>query len=48
VLDADEAAELAELITVLDGWLARGGYLPAAWQRHPADRPTGRNPRPVF
>ena len=32
VLDADEAAELAELITVLDGWITRGGYLPAVWQ----------------
>ena len=48
VLDADEAAELAELITVLDGWLSRGGSMPTAWQHYPADRPTGRNPRPVF
>jgi hypothetical protein len=33
VLDADEAAELAELIHALDEWISTGGFLPAAWQR---------------
>jgi hypothetical protein len=56
----DEAAELAELVGSLDEWITRGGYLPAVWQvgrpaalaqaqaHYPADRPIGRNPRPVF
>lgn len=37
VSDADTAlplyAELADLITVLDGYLSIGGYLPTVWER---------------
>jgi len=27
------AARMAELVQALDGWLARGGFLPARWCR---------------
>lgn len=37
VSDADTAlplyAELSDLITVLDGYLSAGGYLPTVWER---------------
>ncbi len=46
--DVEEAAELAEAFHALDEWLSRGGFLPADWARHPANRPPGRNPRPIF
>ena len=53
---ADRAIELAR---DLDGWITRGGALPMAWRPRPdrgaaqaaaryADRPAGRNPRPIF
>jgi hypothetical protein len=32
--DADDATELAESLKALDEWLSRGGFLPAAWERH--------------
>lgn len=32
---ADAANRLAELVTALDQWIARGGALPKAWQRVP-------------
>ena len=28
-----EAVELMELVEALDGWLVRGGALPAAWSK---------------
>lgn len=31
--DSDAAIELAELVSGLDDWISRGGYLPADWQR---------------
>lgn len=30
---SDEIAQLCELTRELDGWLARGGFLPASWKR---------------
>lgn len=27
-----DAPRLAELVEALDGWIRRGGFLPAAWQ----------------
>lgn len=36
---AEKAERLAELVEGLDGWLSRGGFLPAAWERN---RPKGR------
>lgn len=32
VSEAD-AEELAELVTALDNWIRRGGFLPTAWER---------------
>jgi hypothetical protein len=40
VLDADEATELAELISALDEWMSTGGFPPAAWQRGAASEKT--------
>ncbi len=31
--DEHDAMRLAELVDGLDGWLARGGFLPTAWAR---------------
>lgn len=31
-VDGDDADRLAELVDALDIWLARGGFLPDAWQ----------------
>ncbi len=31
--DAADGGRLAELVDALDGWLARGGFVPAAWVR---------------
>jgi glycine/D-amino acid oxidase-like deaminating enzyme len=28
---ADAASQLVELISALDEWMSKGGYLPAAW-----------------
>jgi hypothetical protein len=28
----DDLEALADLVDALDGWLSRGGFLPAAWQ----------------
>jgi hypothetical protein len=33
---AQYGIRLAELVAALDGWIARGGFLPAAW-RTPVD-----------
>lgn len=30
---ADHAGDLADAFEALDGWLSKGGFLPAAWQR---------------
>ena len=43
-----EADQLIEKVADLDKWITRGGCLPADWARHPANRPSGRNPRPIF
>lgn len=32
----DKAERLAELVQALDGWITKGGFLPAAWQSTPA------------
>jgi len=29
----DDADRLAELVIALDGWVARGGFLPQRWRR---------------
>ena len=44
----DEYDDAIEAMHDLDKWITRGGCLPADWARHPANRPSGRNPRPVF
>jgi hypothetical protein len=31
--DRDSVSRLAELVEALDGWLSKGGALPAAWRR---------------
>ena len=31
-VEEDDAAELAEAALALDGWIARGGFLPDAWR----------------
>lgn len=31
--DPHDTACLAELVEALDGWLSRGGFLPARWER---------------
>lgn len=33
--DDDRAERLAELVTDLDAWIVKGGFLPAAWSRVP-------------
>jgi len=33
VPDADDIAALAELVEAMDGWLAKGGFLPERWRR---------------
>lgn len=30
---SDDVARLCEHVRELDGWLARGGFLPASWKR---------------
>jgi hypothetical protein len=30
--DLEDVGRMAELVEALDGWLSRGGFLPAAWQ----------------
>jgi len=30
---ADNITELTDLVEALDGWMARGGFLPAQWER---------------
>jgi hypothetical protein len=32
-LDVSDVDRLVELVRSLDGWITRGGYLPAAWAR---------------
>jgi hypothetical protein len=32
-IDTDDALRMAELVEALDGWLSKGGFLPAAWSR---------------
>ena len=32
-IDQDDAARLAELVEALDGWITKGGFLPARWRR---------------
>jgi len=44
----DEYDDAIEAMHDLDKWITRGGCLPGDWARHPANRPSGRNPRPVF
>jgi hypothetical protein len=31
--EESDALRLAELVEALDGWIAGGGFLPAAWRR---------------
>jgi hypothetical protein len=31
-IDQDDANRLAELVEAMDGWLSKGGFLPAAWK----------------
>jgi len=33
-VDAVDAARLAELVLALDGWIAKGGFLPARWSKN--------------
>lgn len=33
VLDHDDVARLCDLVVALDGWIAKGGALPDAWNR---------------
>lgn len=33
VVISEKAGRLAELVEALDGWISRGGFLPAAWNR---------------
>lgn len=35
---AERCAQYAELLTALDEWLSKGGFLPAAWVRPEADQ----------
>ena len=30
---SDDAYRLAELVTALDGWIRKGGFLPTQWER---------------
>lgn len=32
-IDQDDTARLAELVTALDGWIRRGGFLPEPWRK---------------
>lgn len=33
LVDLDDACELIDAFRDLDGWLSRGGFLPADWER---------------
>jgi len=39
-LEAEDAGLMADLFEGLDGWISRGGFLPAAWVQKPSSQGT--------
>lgn len=39
--DRADSVRLAELAEALDGWISKGGFLPAAWARPASTGPEG-------